>query len=108
VDHGRVIALGTPRELVASLGAEHVISFSVGGAGSDGVDASTFQALPSVEEVAHDEGSWRLTVGEVHRAVPALLAALAERGAEPTQLATHHATLEDVFMALTGRRLRDD
>jgi ABC-2 type transport system ATP-binding protein len=108
VDHGRVIALGTPRELVASLGAEHVISFTVGGAGSDGVDASTFQALPSVEEVAHDEGSWRLTVGEVHRAVPALLAALAERGAEPTQLATHHATLEDVFMALTGRRLRDD
>jgi ABC-2 type transport system ATP-binding protein len=108
VDHGRVIALGTPRELVASLGAEHVISFSVGGAGSDGVDASMFQALPSVEEVAHDEGSWRLTVGEVHRAVPALLAALAERGAEPTQLATHHATLEDVFMALTGRRLRDD
>jgi ABC-2 type transport system ATP-binding protein len=108
VDHGRVIALGTPRELVASLGAEHVISFTVGGAGSDGVDASTFQALPSVEEVAHDEGSWRLTVGEVHRAVPALLAALAERGAEPTQLATHHATLEDVFMALTGRKLRDD
>jgi ABC-2 type transport system ATP-binding protein len=46
-------------------------------------------------------------VREVHRAVPALLATLAERGATPTELTTHHASLEDVFMALTGRRLRD-
>jgi hypothetical protein len=36
-----------------------------------------------------------------------LLAVLAERGMEPLHLATHHATLEDVFMTLTGRRLRD-
>jgi ABC-2 type transport system ATP-binding protein len=57
--------------------------------------------------VVHDAGSWRLTVREVHRAVPALLSALSEQGLEPTQLTTHHATLEDVFMALTGRRLRD-
>jgi hypothetical protein len=39
--------------------------------------------------------------------VPALLAFLAERRAEPTYMTTHHATLEDVFMSLTGRRLRD-
>ena len=50
---------------------------------------------------------WRLTVREVHRAVPALLTLLGARAAEPTLLTTHHATLEDVFMALTGRRLRD-
>ena len=50
---------------------------------------------------------WRLTVREVHRAVAALLTSLAEQGIEPTALSTHHATLEDVFMALTGRRLRD-
>jgi ABC-2 type transport system ATP-binding protein len=65
------------------------------------------RALPSVEDLARTGDVWRLTVREVHRAVPALLAALSERGAEPTQLTTHHATLEDVFMALTGRRLRD-
>jgi len=114
VDHGKVIALGTPRELIASLGAEHVIEFAV--AGSDRMpdnsqDHPVFRrslaALPSVEEVVHDAGSWRLTVREVHRAVPALLSALSEQGLEPTQLTTHHATLEDVFMALTGRRLRD-
>ena len=106
VDHGKVIALGTPRELIASLGAEHVIEFAV----ADGPAPPTVEALsalPSVEAVKHDGGSWRLTVREVHRAVPGLLAALADSGAEPTHLSTHHATLEDVFMSLTGRRLRD-
>ena len=107
VDHGKVIALGTPRELIASLGAEHVIEFAVGDDSTAAVDDRILRTLPSVEDVARDGGSWRLTVREVHRAVPALLAALSERGAEATQLTTHHATLEDVFMALTGRRLRD-
>jgi len=108
VDHGKVIALGTPRELIASLGAEHVIAFSVDGEGAARLDATALQGLPSVEAVAQEDGAWRLTVREVHRTVPALLAALAERGTEPTRLTTHHATLEDVFMALTGRTLRDE
>jgi ABC-2 type transport system ATP-binding protein len=107
VDHGKVIALGTPRELIASLGAQHVVEFAVGDAAPAGIDAAILRALPSVEDVVRDGESWRLTVREVHRAVPALLAVLSERGAEPTELSTHHATLEDVFMALTGRRLRD-
>jgi ABC-2 type transport system ATP-binding protein len=105
VDHGQVIALGTPRELIASLGAEHVVEFSVSGDRAMGDDE--VRALPSVEHVAREDGVWRVTVREVHRAVPALLAALAEHGLEPTHLTTHHATLEDVFMSLTGRRLRD-
>jgi ABC-2 type transport system ATP-binding protein len=105
VDQGKVIALGTPRELIASLGAEHVVDFTV----SEGtpLDEALLGSLPTVEKVARDDGHWRLTVREVHRAVQALLAALAERGLEPTHLATHHATLEDVFVALTGRSLRD-
>jgi len=107
VDYGKVIALGTPRELIASLGAEHVIEFAVGEQPEGGDLDPLLRALPSVESLAHDDVHWRLTVREVHRAVPALLAALAERGAEPMHLATHHATLEDVFMNLTGRRLRD-
>jgi ABC-2 type transport system ATP-binding protein len=107
VDQGKMIALGTPRELIASLGAEHVIEFAVSGRVSPLIDAAALRTLPSVKEVAREGTSWRLTVGEVHRAVPALLASLAERNAEPTELATHHATLEDVFMSLTGRRLRD-
>jgi ABC-2 type transport system ATP-binding protein len=107
VDHGKVIALGTPRELIASLGAEHVVEFAVGDGAARALDEAVLQALPTVEAVVHDGEMWRLTVREVHRAVPALLAVLSERDAEPTALTTHHATLEDVFMALTGRRLRD-
>ncbi len=106
VDHGRVIALGTPKELVASLGAEHVVEFAVEAA--DDLDEAALSSLPSVEGVARDGAAWHLTVREVHRAVPALLATLAGRGWEPTHLSTHHATLEDVFMSLTGRSLRDE
>jgi ABC-2 type transport system ATP-binding protein len=106
VDHGKVIALGTPRELVSSLGAEHVIEFGVDGDGRVPPD-EVLHALPTVEAVAREGGTWRLTVREVHRAVPGLLAALAAHGTEPSHLTTHHATLEDVFMSLTGRRLRD-
>ena len=106
VDHGRLIALGTPRELVASLGAEHVIEFALE-AGGGAVEPDALRALPSVEGIAHEAGRFRLTVREVHRTVPALLAALAERGAAVSHLTTHHATLEDVFVAKTGRTLRD-
>jgi len=107
VDHGRVIALGTPRELIASLGAEHVVEFAVDGRIDPTLPEQDLLALPSVDRVNRKGEGWRLTVREVHRAVPALLALLGGRGAEPTLLTTHHATLEDVFMALTGRGLRD-
>jgi len=106
VDHGRLIALGTPRELIASLGAEHVVEFAVEAPAE--VDEGALEGLPTVEAVARDGAAWHLTVREVHRAVPALLAALTQRGLEPTLLSTHHATLEDVFMSLTGRSLRDE
>jgi ABC-2 type transport system ATP-binding protein len=99
-----VIALGTPRELIASLGAEHVVEFAV--EGWVRLPRRAARAAERRRRAARRWG-WRLTVREVHRAVPALLAVLREHGTEPTLLTTHHATLEDVFMALTGRRLRD-
>ena len=76
-------------------------------AAATAIDERILRGLPSVEDVASDGGSWRLTVREMHRAVPALLAALSERGADPTERTTPHAPLEDVCMALTGRRVRD-
>jgi len=106
VDHGRVIALGTPRDLVASLGAEHVVEFAV--ETEDDLDEGALRELPTVEGVSRDGAAWRLTVRQVHRAVPALLTALTARGLEPSHLTTHHATLEDVFLNLTGRSLRDE
>jgi ABC-2 type transport system ATP-binding protein len=107
VDRGRVIALGTPRELIQSLGAEHVIEFTVGdGAALPPVEV--LSVLPGVQGVRQEDGACRLIAGEVHVALPALLGALSERGAPLASLATHTATLEDVFVSLTGRHLRDE
>jgi ABC-2 type transport system ATP-binding protein len=107
MDHGRVIALDTPHSLIASLGAEHVVEFALvdGAIRAPGVEE--LASLPGVHAVRHGPDRTALTVAEVHRAVPALLALLERRGAELSLLATHHATLEDVFVALTGRQLRD-
>jgi ABC-2 type transport system ATP-binding protein len=105
VDHGRVIALGTPAELVASLGAEHVVEFDLDG-GPD-LDARVLEGLPGVRRVRRDNAGWALHVEAPHRAVPALLGELDRGAIGLTRLAVHHATLEDVFVHLTGRTLRD-
>jgi ABC-2 type transport system ATP-binding protein len=105
VDHGRIIALGTPRELVASLSAEHVVEFA---ANPGGLDEAALERVPGVSAAARRNGTWRVRVAELHRTVPALLAELHRQQVQLTELRTHSATLEDVFVELTGRRLRDD
>jgi ABC-2 type transport system ATP-binding protein len=106
MDHGRLIALGTPRELVASIGADHVVEFAVSSGAPPGDER--LRALPGVREVRRDAEVVALATSEVHRAVPALLDAVREGGAALSRLHTHSATLEDVFVSLTGRHLRDD
>ncbi len=106
MDHGRVIALGSPRQLVASLGADHVVEFALSD-GAPGPPESALAALPGVKAARRDGPRFSLTVTEPHRAVPALMAELERRGVELTELVTHHATLEDLFLSLTGRHLRD-
>ena len=113
VDHGKVIALGTPRELIASLGAEQVVEFVlVGGNGAARLDAEALRQLDGVRAArrggGEDEAAWELRVGELHRTVPVLLAELARRDLHLAQLRTHSATLEDVFVHLTGRQLREE
>jgi len=107
MDHGKIIALGTPRELIASLGAEEVVEFSLGEGAATPTDA-VLASLPGVTAVRRDGPRFTLTVSEVHRAVPGLLAELQRGGVELTALVTHHATLEDLFLSLTGRHLRDE
>ena len=110
VDHGRMIALGIPRELIALLGAGHVIEFSLdskSGGLDDGV-AGRLASLPGVQHSRHEDGTWSLTATELHRALPALLDLAALERAELSALTTHSATLEDVFVSLTGRHMRDD
>jgi ABC-2 type transport system ATP-binding protein len=107
VDHGRVIALGTPRELIAGLGAEHVVEFTVTGGADGALDAAALERLDGVRKARVHDGRWSLEAVELARAVPAILGALAERGLPLDELMTHSATLEDVFVSLTGRQLRD-
>jgi ABC-2 type transport system ATP-binding protein len=104
IDHGKVIALGTPRELVAALGADHVVEFAVEGGG---LEAEALEGLAGVRAARAENGITRLQVAQLHVAVPALLEELAKRGVGLTELRTHSATLEDVFVSLTGRHLRD-
>ena len=113
VDHGRVIALGTPAELIASLKGEHVVEFAVNGdapsTGTSGfIDPQSLLVLPSVLAARHDSGGFLLTVDQPHVALPALLERLGREGHALSRLTTRHASLEDVFVALTGRHLRDD
>jgi ABC-2 type transport system ATP-binding protein len=107
VDHGRVIALGTPRELISGLGAEHVVEFTVTGESDGALDVRMLEGLDGVKRAREHQGRWSLEAVQLARAVPALLGALAARGLPLAELVTHSATLEDVFVSLTGRQLRD-
>jgi len=102
VDRGKVIAIGTPRELVASVVGREIVEFE-----AEGVEEAGLAALPGVHAVRRAGPGWSLTVDRVHLAIPALLEAVERRGLALTALSTHRATLEDVFVTLTGRRLRD-
>lgn len=108
VDHGKVIALGTPRELIASLGGEHVVGFTLETDGSAVAwYPDTLSQLPSVRSIRSENGQFSLSVEEPHVAIPAILAHLQEHGQRLASLTTRHASLEDVFVTLTGRHLRD-
>jgi ABC-2 type transport system ATP-binding protein len=104
VDHGRRIALGTPAELVAALGAEQILEVRADGA----LDEGRLTALPGVAGVTARNGGWMIRVSEVAAALPAVLAELDQANAPLVSLTTHQASLEDVFVHLTGRCLRDD
>lgn len=108
LDRGRLVRLGTPAELIAGLGAEHVVELELE-TGMGALDEATLRSLPTVTE-AHlsGEGVWALAAVEPERAVPALRALLQERGQRLLRLGTRKATLEDVFVSLTGRALHDD
>jgi ABC-2 type transport system ATP-binding protein len=155
MDHGKVIALGTPKELIALLGAENIVEFAVvethdsqvsesrpGAPGSHGslvpkgegspphgpgpvrgdpgpgaptstlahpvVDAAPLMAISGVQSHRVDAGLHQLSVSELHSVVPRIFAALTAQGLHMSEFRTHSATLEDVFVSLTGRNLRDE
>ena len=106
IDHGQVIAAGSPSELIDRLGGHHVVEFSAGGTLSG--DGLQWSALPDVESVRADNGLICLTVRKAHLTIPALLEMLERRNLELLHLSTRQASLEDVFVRLTGRHLREE
>lgn len=105
VDQGKVIALGTPAELIARIGGDHFIEFSLENGHLPSEDA--LAALPAVAGVRREGDSFALSVSAAHLTLPALLEFLQRHGWPLAQLTTRHASLEDVFVTMTGRRLRD-
>jgi ABC-2 type transport system ATP-binding protein len=130
MDHGKVIALGTPNELIAKECSEDIVEFaggpkatagpsttvaaatsaqddSAGGMGR-AVDVEALKAIPGVQSHRVDEGVHQLSVSELHTTVPRIFAAIEAQGLHLSEFKTHSATLEDVFVRLTGRNLRDE
>jgi ABC-2 type transport system ATP-binding protein len=106
VDHGKIIALGSPAELIANLGGEHIVEFAL--TPGQSVSSAELADLPSVRRVQISNNGIALAVSGPHVAIPALLQKLQYRNLELARLTTRHMSLEDVFVHLTGRLLRDD
>jgi ABC-2 type transport system ATP-binding protein len=106
MDHGRIIALDSPAQLIASIGGEHIVEFAI--TGNNNVVDATLTGIAGVQSHRVDAGIHQLSVRELHSAVPRIFAALAAQGLHLSEFRTHSATLEDVFVGLTGRNLRDE
>jgi ABC-2 type transport system ATP-binding protein len=107
IDLGRLIALGSPADLIARVGGEHIVEFAVGGDPAT-FEVSTLIGLASISSARPEADGFVLAVGEPHRAIPALLGHLTSQDRPVARLTTRQASLEDVFVSLTGRHLRDD
>src|SRR5882672_7017272 len=106
MDYGRIIALGAPRELIVSIGGEQIVEFAIGA--SAPLNATMLTGIQGVKSHRLHAGRHQLFVSELHTAVPRIFESLAAQGLNLTEFRTHSATLEDVFVSLTGRNLRDE
>jgi ABC-2 type transport system ATP-binding protein len=104
VDHGQIIAEGTPADLIDRLGGHHMVEFEI----NHSAPLDRWRSLPGVEAVRHEDGLVALTVREPHLTIPALLDAVSQQRSELLHLSTRQASLEDVFVRLTGRHLREE
>lgn len=104
MDHGVVKRLGTPSDLKASLGGDTLrMAFD-----GDPEDLSpALSDFPQVTSVARDGANYRVNLPNVERALPSLLSFLSSRGISPSEVSLSKATLDEVFLTVTGRSMRD-
>jgi ABC-2 type transport system ATP-binding protein len=103
MDHGRILETGTVKELVGRRFAERAVRFDR----VERLDDGLLATMPGVSSVGHEDGETVLYTRDVAGTIGAILAATEELGVEPSNLAVRRATLEDLFLELTGRALRD-
>ncbi len=107
VDHGKIIGLGTPAQLIASIGVDHLVEFTADDQ-APAIDLAALTQISGVRDARAQNGGVTIHATELHRVLPALLEHLRQQGIPISELRTHSATLEDVFVSLTGRHLRDE
>jgi ABC-2 type transport system ATP-binding protein len=101
MDHGKIIASGTPRSLVDGLGDVQFLEFET----TDPLDEGAFRALPAIQQIERRGQHYRLRLDRSLAALASVLRVIDEQRATPIGLSTHQATLDDVFIHLTGRGL---
>jgi ABC-2 type transport system ATP-binding protein len=106
VDRGKVIAMDAPDRLVASIGAGHVVEFPA--EATVAVDLEAFRRVDGVRDARTEDGTVRVQVTDLQRVLPPLLEEVRRQQIPLAELRTHSATLEDVFVFLTGRHVRDE
>jgi ABC-2 type transport system ATP-binding protein len=105
LDAGRIIAQDTPARLIGMLGASATIEGMLQPA--EAVRLDELRGLTAVTEAREGTGRLLIYTERLETTLPALLQLAAARGAHIEQLLVHAPTLEDVFLKLTGRGLRD-
>jgi ABC-2 type transport system ATP-binding protein len=104
MDQGRIIARGTPRSLVDSLGEVQFVDFET----TQPPDEGALLALPAVNTIDRRGARYRLCVGRTLAALTSVLEELERQQVTPVGLSTHQASLDDVFLHLTGRGLTQE
>jgi ABC-2 type transport system ATP-binding protein len=103
IDHGKVVASDTLQGLYRLLPAVESLEIEVEG----NVDSAALAREPSIKSAQQANGKLTVGIDDLSAAAPLVLAWLAARGHAVRSVTSGHATLESVFLALTGRQLRD-
>ena len=103
VDHGRILALGTPRDLVDEFVPERAIEIPLADSGAQG----RLESLPAVSRVDVENGSAAIHTTNIRETMTAMLQESGDSAMSLDNLRIQRGTLEDVFLHLTGRTIRE-
>ncbi len=109
MDHGHIIAQDTPAGLIGALGASATIECALGGVSAEhpALTPNALRQLPGATDARAGTERTLIYTDDVERTLVALLHAASAQSVSVDHLQVHAPTLEDVFLKLTGRGLRD-